>query len=622
MATQAKSPEIVRFGVFELDCRNGELRREGNLTKLQPQPAKILKILVSRHGELVTRQELAEQVWGSQTFVDFEQGLNYAIRQIRAALADDTGHPRFLETIPKRGYRFIAPVNNGHTSAEGELPSTRSRRVILRYAFALLAVAATAVTLGFKARSGLLNLHLWNTPHTPITSIAVLPLHNLSPDQEYEYFSEGMTDELITHLAQIGKLRVISHTSVKRYNEIKQPLREIAQELGVDAVIEGTVMRSGDRVRITAQLIDARSDQHLWAQSYERNLKDILALQNEVAQQIALEVGISLTADQQARFGTNLPIDPAAHELYLKGNVYSNLLNCDGWAKGLNYYQQAIEKDPNYALAHLGAGESYFHLADSACWSQADAFIKARSATQKALELDPSLGKTHTLLGNLAFYHDWDWSNAEKEYARAIELDPNDAEAHAAYAVFLVAMNRQEHGLEEINKAHQLDPVSEHTNMVHSYVLYLAHQYDQSIDHTMKTLELYPRSGASYYWLGQAYERKGMYEQAANAYITSGTVGGGDKQEWLESSRRAFQKGGMVGYWQRQSLEKQNQGPAGTCWRSFLYAHMGDKERTLQWLDWGFQHHCDGLQFLKAEPIYDSLRDDPKFKKLVAQLQL
>lgn len=623
MATPSETPGCVRFGEFELDYRVGELRHNGAPVKLQPQPAKVLMVLVGQAGQVVTRQQLAEQVWGAETFVDFEQGLNFAIRQIRAALQDDADNPRFLQTLPKRGYRFTATVTGYVPAIAASVAKPEPPRAgfAFRYALIVLAIVAICATLvlslgwGHGGRTSIVKGHR-------IQSLAVLPLHNLSPDPEQEYFSEGMTDELITDLAKISELKVISHTSVQRYKETKRPLPEIAQELGVDAVIEGTVLRSGDRVRITAQLIDARSDQHLWAESYERDLKDILALQNEVAEQIASKVGISLTADQQAHLEHSRPVDPAAHELYLRGNVYSNLLTCDGWAKGLDYFQQAITKDPNYGLAHLGAGDSYFHLADSACWPQADAFAKSKSAALKTLELDPSLGKTHTLLGKLAFYHDWDWPNAEKEYARAIELDPNDAEAHAAYAVFLIAMNRQEQGLIEIQKAHQLDPVSEHTNMVHSYVLYLAHQYDQSIEQTKKTLELYPRSGASYYWLGQAYERKGMYEQAANAYMTSGSINGGDKQEWLESSRRAFEKGGMVGYWQRQSEEKRNQGPGGTCWKSFLYAHMGDKEHTLQWLDWGFQHHCDGLQFLKAEPIYDSLQSDPKFRKLISQLQL
>jgi TolB-like protein/DNA-binding winged helix-turn-helix (wHTH) protein/Tfp pilus assembly protein PilF len=621
---------LVRFADFEFDLRTGQLRRGGVLLKLQQQPAKVLALLISRHGGVVTRQELAQAIWDADTFVDFEQGLNFAIRNIRSALGDDAEHPRFLQTLPKLGYRFIMAVQDStgqeavsvSPASNDEVNDVPAKRpgipkmwlaVASIIALLLIAVAIRYVTVKASANRG---------ASAAIQSIAVLPLVNLSSDPEQAYFSDGMTDELITDLAKIGKLKVISHTSVERYKGTKNTVREIAQELGVDAVIEGTVMRSGDRVRISAQLIDARSDQHLWAESYERDLKDIFALQNEVAQRIASEVGITLTSDQKARLRDSRTIDPEAHELYLRGNVYSNLLNCHGWAKGLTYYQEAITKDPNYALAHLGAGDSYFHLADSACLAQSGAFEKSRAAAQRALQLDPGLGKIHILLGKLAFYHDWDWAGAEKEYAQALRFDANDAEAHAAYAIFLVAMNRREQGLAEINIAHQLDPVSEYTNMIFTYVLYLAHQYDQSVDQAKKTLELYPRSGSSYYWLGQAYERKGMYEQAANAYMTSATSGGVSQREWLQSSRRAFQKGGIVGYWQRQSLEKQNQGPGGTCWKSFLYAHMGDRERTLQWLDWGFQHHCDGLQFLKAEPIYEYLQDDPRFKKLITQLRL
>ena len=619
MPEPSKSPKRVRFGAFELDCMNGELLRDGTSVKLQPQPTKVLTLLVSRAGEIVTRQELYQQVWNSQTFVDFEQGLNFAIRQIRAVLADDADHSRFLQTIPRRGYRFVAPGTQVDSSPP-LAPPTQSQRAF-RYASSLLAVVAVAVILAFSWGHF---RQRWRgkADSRPIESLAVLPLRNLSQDPEQEYFSDGMTDELITDLAKLGEPRVISHTSVVRYKGTKLTVREIAQELGVDAVIEGTVMRSGDRVRITAQLIDARSDQHLWAESYERDLKDILALQNEVAQRIASEVGVGLTANDQARLANHQSVDPVTYELYLKGNVYAKLLTCDGWAKGLDYFRKAIARDADYAPAYLGAGNAYFDLGDSACWPQADAFAKSRSAALEAMRRNPSLGEAHTLLGRLAFYHDWDWPNAEKEYLQGIELNRNNTGAHAAYAVFLLAMGRQEQGLAEMNKARQLDPVSEHTNMLNIYILYLAHRYDQSIDQAKKTLELYPRSGASYYWLGQAYERKGMYGEAMSAYMTSGSFGGGATHEWMDSSRRAFQQGGIVGYWQRQSLEKRNQDPVGTCWKSMLYAHMGDKEQALEWLNWGYQHHCDGLQFLKVEPIYDSVHNDSRFKDLITRLRL
>jgi TolB-like protein/DNA-binding winged helix-turn-helix (wHTH) protein/Flp pilus assembly protein TadD len=612
------SRERVRFGPFDLDCQTGELRRNGSPVKLQPQPAKILAILVTHPGETVSRQELCKQVWGSDTFVDFEQGLNFAIRQIRSVLEDEAEHPRYLETIPKRGYRFIATVED---VAREVLPlpaassrSARSARIYYALAFASVIAAAIGIVLIFGA---------YQFGPRRIESIAVLPLRNLSTDPEYEYFTEGMTDELITHLAKIGRLRVISHTSVNRYKDTKLPVREIAKELGVDAVIEGTVLRSGDRIRITAQLIDARTDRHLWAESYERDIKDVLALQDDVSQQIVHEVGLNLTSEEQARLTSDREVDPVAHEAYLKGNVYADQLNCTGTRKAVDFYQQALARDPNYAPAYAGLGNSHFRLADWGCALQAEHFAKAKEAAARAVELDDSLSNAHILLGKLAFYHDWEWEKAEQEYRRVTQRDSNNAWGHASYAVFLVAMGRRDEGLGELNKARQLDPVSEYTNMLASYIYYQAHDYDRSIEQAKKTIELYPHSGASYYWLGQSYEQKGLHKEATEAYMTSGTFGGGATKEWMDSERKAFEQGGIAGYWGLQFHDKHYADrPGDNCWRSLTYAHMGDKQQTLKWLDFSFEHHCDGLQFLRAEPIYDMLREDPRYRELVARMRL
>ena len=617
MTAAPTSRERVRFGPFELDCRTGELRRDGNPLKLQPQPSKVLAILACRAGETVSRQELSKLVWGSDTFVDFEQGLNFAIRQIRSVLEDEAEHPRYLETIPKRGYRFIAAVEDVPREVLPQ-PSQSSRsgrraRFYYALAFASVIVAAIGIVLIFGA---------YQFSPRRIESIAVLPLRNLSADTEYEYFSEGMTDELITHLAKINRLRVISHTSVNRYADTKLAVREIAKELGVDAVIEGTVLRSGNRVRITAQLIDGRTDRHLWAESYERDVHDVLALQDDVSQQIVHEVGLNLTSEEQARLTSDREVDPVAHEAYLKGNVYADQLNCTGTRKAVDFYQEALARDPNYAPAYAGLGNSYFRLADWGCAVQAEHFAKAKEAAARAVELDDSLSNAHILLGKLAFYHDWEWEKAEQEYRHVTQRDSNNAWGHASYAIFLVAMGRKDEGLGELNKARQLDPVSEYTNMLASYIYYLAHEYDRSIEQAKKTIELYPHSGASYYWLGQSYEQKGLLKEATEAYMTSGTFGGGATKEWMEDSRRAFQQGGIAAYWERQSRERQKTLGGDLCWRSVVSAHMGDRQRTLQWLNYGFEHHCDGLQFLKAEPIYDMVREEPKYKELVARLKL
>ena len=613
------SPTPVRFGDFELDLRTAELRRNGSLLKLQPQPAKVLVALVSRAGEVVTRQELAQQVWGSDTFVDFEQGLNYAIRQIRTVLEDDVDHPRFLETLPKRGYRFAAPVTEARTPQPPIAPPTPPPRKNFPRVIIYSLAAVVAVVLIFVGKG-------WRAP-TPaaapaIQSLAVLPLQNLSPDPEQDYFSEGMTDELITNLAKITRLKVISHTSVERYKGAKLSLPEIANQLGVDAVVEGSVTRSGDRVRITAQLIDARSDQHLWAESYERDLKDTLALQDEVARRIATAVGLQLTPDEQERLTTPDQVDPATHEAYLRALFFHTRVNCTSFRTALTYFQQAADRIPNFAPATLGLADTYFHLADWACEPQKETFAKSRAAALRALELNPRAAGAHAVLGKLAFYHDWDWNKADQEFQQALALDPNDAPTHSSYAIFLISLGHRDRALAEMDKARLLDPVSEWTNSMASYIFYLSHQYDQGIDQAKKTIELYPQSGSAYYWLGQSYEQKHMYGEAVDAYLHSGTHSKNGPTPWSVQARLAYQQGGISAYWNKQFDEKQNQDPVGTCWKSFIYGHMGDKPRTLQWLEWGYEHQCDGLQFLTVEPIYGPLHSDPRYQTLVSRLHL
>src|SRR5882762_5620675 len=373
----------VRFADFELDLRSGEIHRNGIAQKLQPQPTRILTILVNRVGEVVTRQELAQEVWGSQTFVDFEQGLNFAIRQIRTVLDDDANDPKFIETLPKRGYRFIGEVSraveesNDYESlaaalssadliaAPATLPSAPPANALPRYGFLLAALAIIAVVFGLGWERLRHSTASADAGH--LRSVAVLPLSNLSNDSEQEFFSDGITDEMITELAKVPNLRVISHTSVQRYKGTKLSLQEVAQELHADAVIEGSVIRSGDRVRITAQLIDARTDQHLWADKYDRDFRDILTLQSDVAQQIAAQIGVNLSVGERARLGRTPIVDPAAHEAYLRGRFYSDKLGCRGFKQALEYYEQAEAKDPTFASALVGVSDTYFRLGDWGC---------------------------------------------------------------------------------------------------------------------------------------------------------------------------------------------------------------------------------------------------------------
>jgi len=623
LATQITSQEI-RFGEYVVDLRTGELRRNGAALKLQPQPAKVLSILVGRPGEIVTRQELADQVWGSDTYVDFEHGLNFAIRQIRSVLEDDPEHPRFLETIPKRGYRFIGPLINHVAREPVQLPIAtpvklpRSQEVRVRTSLVYLVIAAVvliAVTWVY------LRLRLSRTAsRARIESVAVLPLRNLSSDAEQEYFSDGMTDELITDLAKFGSLRVISHTSVERYKGTKLPLPEIAKELGVDAVVEGTVMRSAGKVRITAQLIDARSDHHLWADTYERSLRDVFSLQDEVARQIAAEIGANLIAGQQLP-ANRRALDPVAHEDYLRGKFYVNQLTCDGFNKSRQYFEQAVNRDPEFARPYVGLAESYFALADWGCSSEPGLIAKSKVAALKALDLDPSLGEAHAWLGKLAFFYEWDSRKAENELKQATELSPNYPEGHIIYAVFLISTGRRELGLAEMTKAHDIDPISQLPNVIAVVAFYLAGQYDAAIEQGKKTIELYPESAGAYDWLGYAYEKRGLSDQAIATYLRAKELRGVSPKE-LSAFRSASQKDGVRGLWQME-LENAERTPApDPCWLTKIYAHLGDKERALEFLKQSFQQHCSGPHTTIADPVFDDFRQDPRFASLADRLRV
>jgi TolB-like protein/DNA-binding winged helix-turn-helix (wHTH) protein/lipoprotein NlpI len=625
LSIEAKSRERVLFGDYELDCRTGELRRNGDTLKLQPQPAKVLSILVSRAGEIVRREELTEQVWGSDTYVDFEHGLNFAIRKIRSVLEDDPEHPRFLETLPKRGYRFIGPVI--HHPAQGpvqpfaaapvKVPRSQEARVRTRFVYlavaAIVAATVIAITWGYL-RPGL--------PHPAgaarIESVAVLPLRNLSSDAEQEYFADGMTDELITDLAKFGSLRVISHTSVERYKGTKLPLPEIAKELGVDAVVEGTVMRSAERVRITAQLIDARSDQHLWADTYERDLRDVFSLQDEVARQIAGEIGANLIAGQQLS-ANRRALDPVAHESYLRGKFYMNQLTCDGFNKSRQYFEQVVNRDSEFARAYVGLAESYFALADWGCSSELGLIAKSKASALKALDLDPSLGEAHAWLGKLAFFYEWDSPKAENELKRALELSPNYPEAHIIYAVFLISTGRRELGLAEMTKAHDIDPISQLPNVIAVVAFYLAGQYDAAIEQGKKTIELYPESVGAYDWLGYAYEKRGLHEQAIATYLRAKELRGASPRE-LSAFRTASQKDGVHGLWQMELENAETTTAPDPCWLTKIHAHLGNKDRALEFLRQSFQQHCSGPHTTIADPVFDDFRQDPRFKKLIARL--
>jgi serine/threonine protein kinase/tetratricopeptide (TPR) repeat protein len=511
-------------------------------------------------------------------------------------------------------------------SARHEVPDrpARSRRWVAVLAGSLLAILLVAVGLNLEKIRGWLH----GTVEGPrIGSLAVLPLENLSRDPEQEYFAEGMTDELITDLAKISAIRVISRTSVMQYKGTQKSVGQIAKELGVDAVIEGTVLRSGNRVRITAQLVAAPAERHIWAESYERNLSDVLLLQNEVARTIAQQIRVQLTPQQQAQFATNRPLQPEAHEAFLKGKYFANRLSPDGIDKAIHYFNEAINADPTYGLAYAEMAETY-------CWATAyqllpaqEGLAKAKSAALHAIEIDATLGEAHNALAWVKYVHDWDFSGAEEEFKQAIHLSPGNANAHLWYGNYLAQAGRFDESIAEMNTVQSLDPLSPVLVSLIATPLLGSRQYDKAIEQLHKAQELDPNLSLPRIFLQQAYEGKGDFASASNEWRQV-ALGFGEKLEIVnaraEKLRRGFTEGGERGYWQTQ-LEflkaDSKQSPADSYSLALLYARVGDQNRTFQCLEKAFQEHSQDLTlWLLTEPAFDSIRTDPRFQELLRRM--
>jgi len=638
---------VVRFGTYEVSLQSSEVRKSGLRIRVQQQPMKLLEILLERPGEVITREELRSRVWPSESFGDFDQALNIAIGKLRSALGDAAENPRFIETLPKRGYRFIADVSvvdadtraKRPEAAAGGVPGSQeqektdsgpklqggglaivpkgrlwpTRRFIIALA-AVLSLLILAVWL-FRPRG---------SPPTGIRSLAVLPLENLSGDAAQNYFADGMTDELITDLAQISALRVISRTSVMVYKGARKPLPQIARELNVDAVVEGTVLRSGDQVRITAQLIEASTDKHLWSQSYEGEVRDTLALQNRVAGAIADQIRINLTPQEQSALKKVKVVNPEAYESYLKGRYFWNKRTADGLKAALAYFNQAIEEDPKYAQAYSGLADTYALLGD---WQYAvippkEAFPKAKVAALKALELDSALGEAHNSLAFVLDGFDWDFDSAGKEFQRAIELNPGYATAHHWYAWHLSLLGRYDDAIAEMRKAESLDPLSLIINADLAEILVLAHSYDESIRQSRKTIDMDPNFALAHNQLAQAYLQKHMYDEAV-AELQKAVQLSGDSPTCVASLARAYVASGkrteavkLLSDLKKRSIP----GYSNASEIATIYASLGDTDQAMTWLEKGYDERFNPSVLLR--PGFDPLRSDPRFQNLVQRIGL
>jgi len=649
------TPRIIRFATFEVDLRARELRKNGLKLKLQGQPLEVLAMLLERPGEVVNREQLRERLWPTDTFVDFDHGVNTAINRLREALGDSADNPRFIETLPRRGYRFLASVESSAPAAQAAppvsstVPETPPGPTELAEPsgkwkkFAWIFVAVVLLGLLIAANVGDFRHRLFGEqPHTPIQSIAVLPLVNLSNDASQDYFADGMTEALTTDLGKISALRVISRTSVMQYKSTKKSLPEIARELQVDALVEGTVSRSGNHVRITANLVQASPERHLWADSYESQVGDILTVQTQVAQAVAREIQVKLTPAEQKLLSSARPVNPEAHDDYLKGRYLCQKDTREGLDKAIPYFQKATSEAPDDPLGYAGLAVCY----SLGAWAgdmfandpaPKDFLPNARDAALKALQLDPNLAEAHTALADVRMVLERDWAAAESEFKQAIRLNPSYSPAHVWYAHYLVVTGRPDEGIAEANRALELDPFSEFTRDFAEWASMLAGGYDLAVQQSRKSMEMAPEFPWAPYDLGQAYEGMGRSDEAIQAYLKAEEVFG-MKQDRLRELQKVYQQAGAKGYWRKtlELCEKEFRQPRkfaiisgfGYCDymqnvdAAAIYVRLGDYEAAFRYLEKADRNREGDILYLNADWHWDPIRSDPRFRDLTRRMGL
>jgi TolB-like protein/DNA-binding winged helix-turn-helix (wHTH) protein/lipoprotein NlpI len=634
----------VRFGEdFELDFASYKLRRSGHLLKLERIPIELLILLVQQRGEIVARDQIVEKIWGKNVFLDSDNSINGAVRKIRQVLNDDPEQPRFIQTITGQGYRFIASIHEERTKlaadASRQTPPTAESSNGQNHATPLIAsrpqlrrVAKPSLLLGLVAVLAMVAFGIWLgwfRHAQSVTSkgrpmLAVLPFQNLTGDASQDYFSDGLTEEMLTRLGDLdpGHLGVIARTSIMRYKNTQPSLQIVARELGVDYVLEGSVRRDSDKVRITAQLIQTRDQTHIWAREYDRELTSLLAVQSEIAQEVADE--IQLTLNHKDRGGPRPLLSPEAlkaYDFYLKGRYFWNKRTSPGFELAVNYFQQSIAKQSTNARAYAGLADTYALMSSYGYAPVSDVIPKARMAALKALQLDDSLAEVHASLALIAENYDWDWETAEKEFRRAIELDPNYATAHQWYAEFLAFEGRFDEALAESERARELDPLSLIIAADNGAILYFARQYDRAIEQFRAVLDVEPDSARAHLIL-LAYAQKGQFAAALHGIEEWRRVDNGPWTWAVEAY--VYGRAGQQAQ-ARQVLQRLEQ--VNRQWHldpapmyATAYSGMGQKDEALASLEKAYAEHSNALNALKVDPIYDPLRNDPRFQILLRRV--
>ena len=605
---------VVRFGQFEVDLSNQDVRKSGRKIKLSGKPFQLLQLLLERPGELVTRVELRDTLWPPDTFVDFDQSLNAAVKTIRGALGDSATNPRFVETIPRRGYRFIAPIA---TEEEAHEPPPERRSKLFVGAGAL--AGTILVALGYHLASPDRETPA-ATPLGGRAMLAVLPFDNLSPDPEQEYFTDGLTEEMISRLARLDpeRLGVIARTSIMLYKNSELSLGRIAEELDADYVLEGSVRRAGDDVRITAQLIQSSDQTHLWAEDYQRELQDVFAIQSEVAGRIASSLAIELLPKHRVSFRRKPTEELGAYEAYLKGRQHWSQRTKGGFLKAIDYFQAAIDADPSYAMPYAGLADSYFLLGFEGMMAPEDVFPRARAAAESALEIDEELASAHASLGSTLWAFEWDFESAEASFRRAIELDPGDALVHHWYVPYLAAVGRLDESVAQAKQAQRLDPLSSNTSNLLAAVLFYAGDTDGAIEEIKRNLELHPAHGRSHLSLATFYGSKKMYPRALDHISRAEDLLGAERD--ADTAYYHALSGNREGAGRYLSTATSPGSTESSLSIALVHSALGEGETALDWLERAEKEKVGQLPWLLASPRFDPLRDEPRFEQLLERI--
>ena len=627
----------IQFADFELDPARYELRRAGRTLKLEKIPMELLILLAAGNGNLVSREEIVERLWGNGVFVDTEHGINTAIRKIRRALRDDPDQPRFVQTVTGKGYRFIASaieIGTGPAISIDPPSAVAAPNVIgsrLRWKnrrwplFSVVAGAGTlALVFALIAHFGWRPIRSVPSSHAGPVVLAVLPFQNLSGDDSQDYFSDGLTEEMITQLGELNvdQLGVIARTSSMKYKHTIKDVGQIGRELGADYVLESSVRRDGERVRITVQLIRADNQMHIWAHNYDREVTHSIAVQEEVARAVAQQIQVKLASAQAGHASGPRPLNPAASEAYLRGRYFWNQFTENGFRKSVSYFDQAIAEDPNFAAAYSGLSDSYTFLVISNVIPPREGWPKARDAAQRAVELDGGLAGGRLALAHFRM-HMWEWKDSDLEFKKAIALNPSSAPAHRLYAAFLVSLGKHREALDEIAQAHRLDPLSMTNNAEVVRTLYYGRQYEQAVEEARKAEQLDNEFPRTHFWLGRVYEQMGKY---SDAIAEAERVGPSpDSILSLTEMAYAYAKAGKSA--EARALLRKLEARAKRAYvpaydLAVVHLALGQNEAALQWLQKAYDEHDWAMVVLAVEPRLDPLRSDPRFQELLRKVGL